>query len=169
MPIFAKKLSLFFRRPVCAEICLARFLVTAALLHALLAWSIPALERASAVMQLSSVHFVMASQLHAAQSEARRQHVQLRFCRSDDALTCAPSGGWEQGWLAFEDRNHNGLHDRDEPIVHVGSALPAAFVLQGDLNAGRVNLCLRDAVRPGCQPEQLALAVFSGESRPRRS
>jgi hypothetical protein len=169
MHTLAKKLYLFALRPVCPGMGLARFIAQATVLAALLVWGVPALHRATNVLQLSAVHFVIASHLQAAQREARRLHVQLRFCRSDDALTCAPAGGWEQGWLAFEDRNGNGLRDRGERLVHAGSALPPAFLLQGDLNAGRISVCLRDSQRAGCRADQAILALLSAGSRPRLS
>jgi Tfp pilus assembly protein FimT len=168
--ILFKKIYYAACRPVCREVSLVRFLGTGVLLSMAMAWLTPALGRAENVMRLSSAHLVLATQLHNARVNGRAAGSSLRFCRSDDALTCSNEGGWEQGWIAFEDRNGDGIRSRGEQIVQVGSALPSAFMLSGDLNgAARLKLCLRDSQQPTCRPDQLSLALLSGGSRPPRS
>lgn len=39
-------------------------------------------------------------------------------CPSADNSTCSPSTDWLQGWLSFEDRNHNRRRDADETLVY---------------------------------------------------
>jgi hypothetical protein len=169
MGTLCKKLYYFARRPVCHEIGVLRFVLTAICLAAAVGWTTPRLEAAAGVMQLSSVHLVLATQLHQVHQQARAAGLRLRFCKSDDGLTCADAGGWEQGWIAFDDRDGDGVRGHGERILRVGSALPSAFVLAGDLNGRAIKLCLRDGPHPTCRPDQLSLALLSDGSRPRRS
>lgn len=169
MPTVLKKLYYFARRPVCHDIGVLRFVLSALVLAAAVGWTTPKLETAAGVMQLSSVHLVLASQLHQVREQARAAGLRLRFCRSDDGLTCAETGGWEQGWIAFDDRDGDGLRGRGERVLRVGSALPSAFMLAGDLNGRNIKLCLRDGQHATCRPDQLSLALLSDGSRPRPS
>ena len=169
MMIAIKKLYYFARRPVCREFGMMRALATGVCLAAITAWGVPVLATGARVMQLSSVHLAVAAQLHQARQHAKALGARIRFCRSDDGLTCADSGGWEQGWIAFEDVNGDGVRARTERVLHVGGALPGAFVLSGDLNGRGVKLCLRDGQEPACRPDQLSLALLSDGSRPRPS
>jgi type IV fimbrial biogenesis protein FimT len=46
-------------------------------------------------------------------------------------------GGWEQGWLIFQDQNDNAQVDADEPVLARMGALQAPLRLTGNRNVSR--------------------------------
>lgn len=68
--------------------------------------------------------------LHLARMESIKRNEFVTICKRNAAGTdCVNSGGWEQGWLVFEDPNRNGEVDageeviRDNPDVNPGLAI----------------------------------------------
>ncbi len=50
-------------------------------------------------------------------SRALRDNGWAIICKSADQQSCTTSGGWEQGWIVFADRNRNKSRDDDEAIL----------------------------------------------------
>lgn len=50
--------------------------------------------------------------------EAVRRNARVAMCKSNDGVSCATQGGWDQGLIVFHDKNANGLRDADESLVH---------------------------------------------------
>lgn len=71
-----------------------------------------------------------------ARSEAINRGSRITVCKSNDAATCAASGGWEQGWIAFVDANSDANVNAGEEILRVHSALSVSTTLKGDANLG---------------------------------
>lgn len=46
--------------------------------------------------------------LELSRSHALRSSYSTVICKSADGRSCTLSGSWDQGWLVFEDRNHDG-------------------------------------------------------------
>lgn len=59
--------------------------------------------------------FTMAATL--ARSEAIKRNSRVGLCVSATGTSCATSGGWEQGWIAYHDANANGVVDTGEMIL----------------------------------------------------
>jgi type IV fimbrial biogenesis protein FimT len=55
------------------------------------------------------------------------------MCRSADGTSCAASGGWEQGWIVFQDLNGDGQAQADagETIVQRGAAVGGGLLVRG--------------------------------------
>lgn len=63
--------------------------------------------------------------LNLARSEAIKQNTRVAVCKSNDGKSCTTSGGWEQGWIAFVDKNNNASVDpsNNEAILNIHGAL----------------------------------------------
>ena len=128
----------------CRGYGLLQFIVVSAALATGIAWSMPVLDRAATAVKLSTAANVLLHQLEDAQSLAARSGGRMAACPSDDGVLCADAGGWEQGWIVFEDLDGNGLRGSGEAVVERVAALPREFRLDGSLEAGVFTLCSRD-------------------------
>jgi type IV fimbrial biogenesis protein FimT len=70
--------------------------------------------------------------LRAARSEALKRNVRVTMCKSGSGATCATVGGWEQGWILFEDTDNDGVADPHEIVIRRVHALPAGWSLTGN-------------------------------------
>jgi type IV fimbrial biogenesis protein FimT len=80
---------------------LIELMVTVAVLGVLAALATPSFNEAILSNKLTSYanSFVASGTL--ARSEAIKRNVIVKLCRSADGLTCASSGGWQQGWIVL--------------------------------------------------------------------
>lgn len=164
-----KRLYYFAKRPVCREIGVLRFIASIGMLAYALCWAIPALQKASDTVLLSGVRAVVARQVGAAQLAAERAGSGVpRFCPSNDGLQCTHTG-WSQGWIAFQDRDSDGLRDRTERVLFKAGAIPLTLEIVGDLNDTTGALCWRAPRGTGCVADERHLPQLSVVSRPRRS
>jgi len=69
-------------------------------------------------------------------SEAIKRGTRVTACKSADGASCAASGGWEQGWIAFVDDNNDATVNAGEELLRVHGALSAGATLKGDANLG---------------------------------
>lgn len=69
------------------------------------------------------------STLSLARSEALKRVSRVTVCASSNGTSC--TGGWNQGYLVFNDDNNNGSVDGGESILKVVSALAGANTLNG--------------------------------------
>lgn len=88
-------------------------------------------------MRLTSFTNTFISGLHLARSEAIKRRTRVALCKSPDGRTCAQAGGWEQGWIAFEDTNNNGQRDPSEALVQHVQALPQGWRVGGNQTVSR--------------------------------
>ncbi|HSV79139.1 MAG TPA: GspH/FimT family protein [Ramlibacter sp.] len=116
---------------------LVELLVTLVVLGVLLLFCVNFATRTLDAMRLTALTNAFLGQLHLARSEAIKRNAPVAICKSGDGASCVAAGGWEQGWIVFQDRNNNGLRDSDEQLLHSGPALPSGFRLQGNLNVAR--------------------------------
>lgn len=75
--------------------------------------------------------FAMAAMF--ARSEAVKRNGKVVLCVSSSGTSCAASGGWDLGWIAFHDANSNGSADTGEAILlrqqsYSGAALTGSGV-----------------------------------------
>ena len=82
--------------------------------------------------QLVSASNVFVASLQLARSEAIKRNHRVVLCKAA-AISCASTGGWEQGWIIFHDANDNGARDDTEAILHRQMALPAGLRLSGNM------------------------------------
>jgi len=73
--------------------------------------------------------------LNLARSEAIRRSSRITVCKSSDQVSCSSAGGWEQGWIAFNDVNGDGVVTNPATnVLRVHGALSNGVTLNGDAN-----------------------------------
>jgi type IV fimbrial biogenesis protein FimT len=115
---------------------LVELMVGLAILGVLMLVAVPSFNDAILSNKLSGVANTFSASAQLARSEAIKRNsgssTPLRMCRSSDGLNCATSGGWEQGWIIFNDLDNDGVIDTAETLLHQQNALPNGFLLTGD-------------------------------------
>ena len=88
-------------------------------------------------IKLTSLANGFMAHLHLARNEAIKRNTRVVLCKSATGDSCAATGGWEQGWIVFQDSNDNGVVDAGEAIIERMQALPASFRLVGNQNVAK--------------------------------
>ena len=70
--------------------------------------------------------------LHLARSEALKRNRRVALCKSADGVQCTRTGGWEQGWIVFQDENNNGVLESGEERIARREPLSTALRLRGN-------------------------------------
>ena len=71
--------------------------------------------------------------INLARSEAIRRGNRVTVCKSSDQVSCAGSGGWDQGWIVFVDVNDDGVVTApDTNVLRVHDGLTGNLTLNGD-------------------------------------
>jgi type IV fimbrial biogenesis protein FimT len=71
--------------------------------------------------------------LNLARSEAIRRGDRVTVCKSSDQASCAGSGGWDQGWIVFNDVNDDGIVTNPATnVLRVHGSLSNGISLRGD-------------------------------------
>jgi len=73
-----------------------------------------------------------AAALYLTRSEAIKRGVRVTMCKSADGLVCTTVGGWEQGWLIFEDNNSNATLDNIGDLIIKHEPLYQNLQLRGN-------------------------------------
>lgn len=114
---------------------LIELLVVLVLLVVLQGLAVPAMSPMVDDVRVHSAAQALHGSLRLARSEAIKRSGRVVLCKSASGMVCAYSGGWEQGWIVFHDRNNNGALDADEALLLREPALAASLRLTGN---GRV-------------------------------
>ena len=69
--------------------------------------------------------------LNLARSEAIKRSVRVTVCKSADGATCTTGGGYQQGWIVFNDPNSNATVDAGEQVIRAYGALSGGLTLIG--------------------------------------
>jgi type IV fimbrial biogenesis protein FimT len=73
--------------------------------------------------------------LNLARSEAIRRSGRVTVCKSSNQTSCSGAGGWEQGWIVFNDVNNDGVVTNPATnVLRVHGALSSGVTLHGDAN-----------------------------------
>ena len=118
-----------------------------------------------------------------ARSEAIKRNTRVAACKSQDGATCARAGGWEQGWILFQDRNNSGAREAHEPVLQRMAPLPAGWRLTGNspvsryvsyspfgvamLTSGAFQAGTFTACRASVEPVEASQIVINAGGRPR--
>jgi type IV fimbrial biogenesis protein FimT len=73
-----------------------------------------------------------AAALYLTRSEAIKRGVRVTMCKSTNGLACTTAGGWEQGWLIFEDNNSNATLDNIGDLIIKHEPLYQNLQLRGN-------------------------------------
>ncbi|HEX7888306.1 MAG TPA: GspH/FimT family pseudopilin [Ramlibacter sp.] len=70
-------------------------------------------------------------------SEAMKRRTRVAICKSAEGQWCTATGGWQQGWIVFEDANGDGVRGAEEPLVRRQQALSGNLRLTGTAPVAR--------------------------------
>lgn len=115
---------------------LIELMVALAILGVLMLVAVPGFQDAILANKLSGITNSFSSSVQITRSEAIKRNstpsAPMKMCRSADGANCASSGGWEQGWIIFNDADNDGVLDSTETLVFRQNELAKGFVLTGD-------------------------------------
>jgi len=80
---------------------LIELMITVAIIAVLSMIAVPSFDSAILGSRLTSSANNFIATLQFARTEAIKRGAQVSVCRSADAATCATSGNWQQGWIAY--------------------------------------------------------------------
>ena len=122
---------------------LVELLITILVAALLMALAIPAFHSFVENNRIAASTNQLVSALAVARSEAIHRRVNVTLCSSTDLANCANSASWETGWIAFTDRNGNGLVDAlplpADTVLRVWEAIPAGHTLTATGGMTRVS------------------------------
>ena len=118
----------------CAGYSLVEIMVTLAivLLLQLLAW--PFISDFLATMRLRAGAEALMSTLNFGRATAVQRNARVAICKSATGTSCSNVGGWQSGWLVFEDANNNGTLDNGELVLKRQAAIDARMAIKGGTN-----------------------------------
>jgi type IV fimbrial biogenesis protein FimT len=87
------------RRAYADGLTLIELLTTVVIVAILFAVAVPSFRNASLGSRLSASANDLLASVQLARSEAIKRNVAVTLCASADGVSCAGSGGWEQGWI----------------------------------------------------------------------
>jgi type IV fimbrial biogenesis protein FimT len=91
----------------------------------------PSLAAALRLTRVASASNDFLAGLLLTRSEAMKRKHRVVMCRSADALGCAATGGWQQGWIVFADVDGDGERDATEAVLYVQPPFASTMRLTG--------------------------------------
>lgn len=149
---------------------LVELMITVAIMVILAVVAVPSFSEAILSNKLASFSNSFVASATLARSEAIKRNATVKLCRSADGATCATSGGWQQGWIVFNDIDGDGVVDANETLIQRQQALSADYLLTGDvysidfqsIGAGATSATLklcRASPSPGGQERTILVSV----------
>lgn len=171
------------KRFACSGFTLVEMLVAMTLMAILLMLAAPSFTDLVNSVRRSFAINAFYSSLMFARNEAIKRNARVVLCKSVNGAACTNSGGWEQGWIVFQDSNNNAELSAGEPVLSRAHALPGRLRLTGNLplsnyvsytrlgttsyisgafQAGRLVACVQSST-----PVESSQIVISSSGRPR--
>ena len=129
---------------------LIELLIALAIVATLCSISLPSLAALVSGTRARSTQNALVTALALARTAALARQTEITVCPSSDQNRCDASPWWQRGWIVFEDRNHDGQHGADEPLLSAAqtqarmaiatSTGRERVVYQPDGSAGGTNL-----------------------------
>lgn len=120
------------QRSGCEGFTLVELVMVLALVAILQMLAVPAMSAMADVMRVQSATQSFSSSIQLARSEAIKRNARVVLCKSDTGSRCVRTGGWEQGWIVFQDVNNNAQIEAGEPLMQREPALVGALRLTGN-------------------------------------
>jgi type IV fimbrial biogenesis protein FimT len=115
-----------------AGFTLVELMVTLTILALLGMIAVPAFNNAILGNKLAGFTNSFMAGVQVARSEAIKRNAAVKMCRSADGASCAGSGGWQQGWIIFNDVDGNDAINNTETRIHYQQKLSDDFSFTGD-------------------------------------
>lgn len=104
-------------------------MVAVAVLAIVMMAASPAFDSVILSSRLNSYSTEFIASVQSARGEAIKRNQRVVMCVSADGASCA-TGGWQQGWLVFQDTDGDSVVDSGEEIIKVQQALAAGFLMK---------------------------------------
>ena len=111
---------------------MAELLVVLVVVGTVGALAVPSFTGMLRSMRGATLASTFLSDLHLTRNEAIKRNARAVLCKSPDGMTCSTNGGWQAGWIVFQDSNNNGLFDADEPLIRRQGPGQASLRLTGN-------------------------------------
>lgn len=139
---------------------LIELMVTFAIMAVLAMVAVPSFNETMLSNKLAaySNNFVASALL--ARSEAIKRNATVTVCRSADGLSCAASGGWQQGWIV---KSGTTVIQKQEALstdyLFTGNVYSITFPSGGgEVTTALLTLC-RATPSPGSQEREISLSI----------
>ncbi len=113
-----------------AGLTLIELLVVIALVVVLGTIAVPAYFRMTASNRITGAVNALATTLAYARSEAITRGDQVVVCPSANATAC-DSGGWQEGWISFVDKDDDGTYSSGDTLIRVHGAIGSDVSMTG--------------------------------------
>lgn len=116
---------------------LVELLVTLSIAVILMGIAVPSFQQLISSTSMTSQANEFETALNFTRSEAVKRNTRVSLCKSRSGTACITTGGWEQGWIIFDDAvtgGTTGTLDAGETIVRVHGPLTAGSTLVGSVD-----------------------------------
>lgn len=96
---------------------MVEMLVVLGIAVGLLVVSIPSLLSMRNALDLRLASYDLFVGLQLARSEAIKRNGRVVICKSSNVVQCASTGGWDQGWIVFQDTNNDAVRQSEEVLI----------------------------------------------------
>lgn len=111
---------------------LIELLMTISLATSAMAFVMPAVGDLLNSARIQTGAQALSNSLALARSEAVKRNGRVVMCKSPQGDQCERTGGWEQGWIIFQDLNNNAYLDEGEGILHREAGIQTALSMRGN-------------------------------------
>ena len=111
---------------------LVELLISLAVMAVLVTFAVPSFQSVMDSSKLTAASNALLSSMQVARSEAIKRGTRVVLCKSANGFVCAESGGWEQGWMVFDDANNSGQRDGSEVVIQRIQPLVGSLRLTGN-------------------------------------
>jgi type IV fimbrial biogenesis protein FimT len=115
---------------------LTESVVTLAVLASVAAVGVSSIGDIVEGLRLQAVAADIFEPLLLARSEAIKRNTRVAVCMTADGRSCSTGGGWEQGWIVFQDGNNSGSREPNEPVLQWLQHVPAGFRIRANAPVG---------------------------------
>lgn len=120
-----------------AGFTLVELMITLLLAAIVLSYGVPAFRNLILNNRQAAYMNDILTSLMLARSEALKRHHSVTVCKSADHLACTTAGGWEQGWIVFDESNTQGTLgavDAGETVIRAFQGFTNDATLRGSQN-----------------------------------
>ena len=107
-------------------------MITVSIAGILLGVGIPSMRDLMINNRVSSYANEFVTSLYVTRSEAVKRGTRISMCKSTNGTACAGTGGgWQQGWVIFQDDDNDAAIDLGEEIIQLHDPLATSVTLTG--------------------------------------
>jgi type IV fimbrial biogenesis protein FimT len=111
---------------------LVELLVVTTIVATVMALALPSMAIMLGNQKIGALASTLLVSLQLARSDAVRRGGTTVVCKSSDGTQCALTGGWEQGWIVFEDADQDALRSPGERLLARQDAAPSGLSISGN-------------------------------------